>query len=48
MSVEKAEVSDWQKVLGVNVIGTALVAKFAIPFMKAKAIHREHGVDEWF
>ncbi len=36
MSVEKAEVSDWQKVLGVNVIGTALVAKFAIPFMKAK------------
>jgi NAD(P)-dependent dehydrogenase (short-subunit alcohol dehydrogenase family) len=36
MSVEKAEVADWQKVLGVNVIGTALVARFAIPFMKAK------------
>jgi NAD(P)-dependent dehydrogenase (short-subunit alcohol dehydrogenase family) len=36
MGVEKAEVSDWQRVLGVNVIGTALVAKFAIPHMKAK------------
>jgi NAD(P)-dependent dehydrogenase (short-subunit alcohol dehydrogenase family) len=35
MSVEKADVSDWQRVLGVNVIGTALVAKFAIPHMKA-------------
>ena len=34
-SVEAAEVADWQKVLGVNVIGTALVSKFAIPFMKA-------------
>jgi NAD(P)-dependent dehydrogenase (short-subunit alcohol dehydrogenase family) len=36
MNIEQAEVSDWQRVLGVNVIGTALVAKFAIPFMKAK------------
>lgn len=36
MGIEKAEVSDWQRVLGVNVIGTALVAKYAIPFMKAK------------
>ena len=36
MSVERAEVADWQKVLGVNVIGPALVTKFAIPFMKAK------------
>ena len=36
MGVEKAELSDWQRVLGVNVIGTALVAKFAIPHMKAK------------
>jgi len=36
MGVEKAEVADWQRVLGVNVIGTALVARFAIPHMKAK------------
>jgi NAD(P)-dependent dehydrogenase (short-subunit alcohol dehydrogenase family) len=36
MNIEQASVSDWQRVLGVNVIGTALVAKFAIPFMKAK------------
>jgi NAD(P)-dependent dehydrogenase (short-subunit alcohol dehydrogenase family) len=35
-SVEQAEVSDWQKVLGVNVIGTALVSKRAIPHMKAR------------
>src|SRR6266446_1633233 len=35
-SVENAELADWQRVLGVNVIGPALVAKFAIPFMKAK------------
>src|SRR5262245_9814198 len=35
MGVERAELADWQKVLGVNVIGTALVAKFAIPHMKA-------------
>jgi 3-oxoacyl-[acyl-carrier protein] reductase len=36
IGVEKAEVSDWERVLGVNVIGTALVSKFAIPHMKAK------------
>jgi NAD(P)-dependent dehydrogenase (short-subunit alcohol dehydrogenase family) len=36
IGVEKAELADWQRVLGVNVIGTALVAKFAIPHMKAK------------
>ncbi len=35
-SVEAADTRDWQKVLGVNVIGTALVSKFAIPHMKAK------------
>jgi NAD(P)-dependent dehydrogenase (short-subunit alcohol dehydrogenase family) len=35
-SVEHAEVADWQKVLGVNVIGTALVSKHAIPAMKAR------------
>ena len=35
-SVEDADIRDWQKVLGVNVIGTALVSKFAIPHMKAK------------
>ncbi|HTM47800.1 MAG TPA: SDR family oxidoreductase [Bryobacteraceae bacterium] len=36
MGVERAEVSDWQRVLGVNVIGPALVCKFAIPHMKEK------------
>jgi len=35
-SVELAEVADWQKVLGVNVIGTALVSKHAIPHLKAR------------
>ena len=35
-SVENAGIADWQKVLGVNVIGTALVSKFVIPHMKAK------------
>ncbi len=35
-SVEDAGVEQWQKVLGVNVIGTALVAKFAIPHMKKR------------
>lgn len=34
--VETASLADWQRVLGVNVIGTAMVAKFAIPHMKAK------------
>jgi NAD(P)-dependent dehydrogenase (short-subunit alcohol dehydrogenase family) len=33
-SVEDAGVQDWQKVLGVNVIGTALVSKFATPYLK--------------
>jgi len=46
MGVEKAELSDWQRVLGVNVIGTALVAKFAIPHMKAGRIDRERRFDE--
>ncbi|MDP8980162.1 MAG: SDR family oxidoreductase [Acidobacteriota bacterium] len=36
-SVSDAEIADWRKVLDVNVIGTALVSKFAIPHM------REHG-----
>lgn len=36
MGVERAEVADWQKVLGVNVIGTALVSKHAVPHMKAR------------
>ncbi len=35
-SVEEASMSDWQKVLGVNVIGTAMVSKYAIPHMKAR------------
>jgi len=35
-SVEQAEVADWQKVLGINVIGTALVSKYAIPHMKSR------------
>jgi NAD(P)-dependent dehydrogenase (short-subunit alcohol dehydrogenase family) len=36
VSVEKASVADWQKVLGVNVMGTALVAKHAIPHMRKR------------
>lgn len=35
-NIETAEVADWQRVLGVNVIGTALVSKFAIPHLKAR------------
>lgn len=35
-SIEAAELADWHKVLGVNLIGTAMVSKFAIPHMKAK------------
>jgi NAD(P)-dependent dehydrogenase (short-subunit alcohol dehydrogenase family) len=35
-SVEQAAVADWQKVLGVNVIGTALVSKHAIPHIKVR------------
>jgi NAD(P)-dependent dehydrogenase (short-subunit alcohol dehydrogenase family) len=34
--VEDATMANWQRVLGVNVIGTAMVSKFAIPHMKAK------------
>ena len=34
-SVEAADAADWQKVLSVNVVGTALVAKYAIPHLKA-------------
>jgi NAD(P)-dependent dehydrogenase (short-subunit alcohol dehydrogenase family) len=34
--VEQAEVADWQRVLGVNVIGTALVSKYAIPHLRAR------------
>jgi NAD(P)-dependent dehydrogenase (short-subunit alcohol dehydrogenase family) len=36
LSVEAAEIKDWRRVLNVNVIGTALVSKHAIPHMKAK------------
>jgi NAD(P)-dependent dehydrogenase (short-subunit alcohol dehydrogenase family) len=35
-SVEDATPAHWQRVLGVNVIGTAQVSKFAIPHMKAR------------
>lgn len=35
-SVEDATLEDWQKVFAVNVFGTALVAKYAIPAMKAQ------------
>jgi NAD(P)-dependent dehydrogenase (short-subunit alcohol dehydrogenase family) len=35
-SVEAATVEHWRQVLGVNVIGTALVSKHAIPHMKAR------------
>ena len=34
--VEDATVENWQKVLGVNIIGTALVAKHVIPRMKER------------
>ena len=33
-SVEDARVEDWQRVLNVNVMGTALVSKHAIPHLK--------------
>jgi NAD(P)-dependent dehydrogenase (short-subunit alcohol dehydrogenase family) len=36
VSVEHATAGDWQKVLGVNVIGTALVAKHAIPHIRKR------------
>lgn len=35
-SVEDATTADWQKVLGVNVVGTSMVSKFAIPQMKRR------------
>ncbi|MDE3197011.1 MAG: SDR family oxidoreductase [Acidobacteriota bacterium] len=35
-AVENATVEHWQTVLGVNVIGTALVAKHAIPHLKQR------------
>jgi len=34
-NIEAAEVSDWQRVLGVNVIGPAMVSKYAVAHMKA-------------
>ncbi len=34
--VEDASLEEWQRVLGVNVIGTAMVSKFAIPHMKSR------------
>jgi NAD(P)-dependent dehydrogenase (short-subunit alcohol dehydrogenase family) len=34
--VETATVQQWQTVLGVNVIGTAMVSKYAIPHMKKR------------
>lgn len=33
-SVEDASVEDWDKVLSVNVVGTAMVSKYAIPYIK--------------
>jgi NAD(P)-dependent dehydrogenase (short-subunit alcohol dehydrogenase family) len=35
-SVEDATPEHWQRVLGVNVIGTALVSKYAIPHLKKR------------
>ena len=35
-SVEDATLEDWHRVFGVNVFGTAMVSKYAIPHMKAK------------
>jgi dihydroanticapsin dehydrogenase len=32
--VQTATTDDWQQILGVNVIGPALVSKYAVPFMK--------------
>ncbi|MBK5293953.1 MAG: glucose 1-dehydrogenase [Acidobacteriia bacterium] len=36
LNVETAEVADWRRVLGVNVIGLALVSKYAIPHLKQR------------
>jgi NAD(P)-dependent dehydrogenase (short-subunit alcohol dehydrogenase family) len=35
-SVEDATLEDWQRVLGVNVIGTAMVSKYAVPEIKKR------------
>ncbi len=34
LSVESAEPADWHRVLNTNVVGTAMVSKAAIPFLK--------------
>ena len=36
MGIEQAEAADWNRVLSVNVVGTAMVSKYALPAMKAK------------
>ncbi len=35
-NIEAATLADWNRVLGVNVVGPALVSKFAIPHLKAR------------
>ena len=35
-NVEEATLEDWQRVLGVNVIGTAMVSKYAVPEIKKR------------
>jgi NAD(P)-dependent dehydrogenase (short-subunit alcohol dehydrogenase family) len=35
-NVEDATLEDWQRVLGVNVIGTAMVSKYAVPEIKKR------------
>jgi NAD(P)-dependent dehydrogenase (short-subunit alcohol dehydrogenase family) len=35
-NVEEATLEDWQHVLGVNVIGTAMVSKYAVPEIKKR------------
>ena len=35
-SVEHATLEDWHRVYGVNVFGTAMVSKYAIPYLKAR------------
>lgn len=34
MNIEDATLENWQKVLNVNVIGTALISKYAVPHLK--------------
>ncbi|MBT18317.1 MAG: short-chain dehydrogenase [Dehalococcoidia bacterium] len=36
-SIENVEMQDWQKILGVNVIGTANVVKNCLPYLKSSA-----------